>query len=317
MSIFKIPFVFLFVFLIGIGSVFSQAKPSGKSEMKSPAAPIEIKANILVLDEKGNSINNLRAEDFKVFEDGIEQKITYFAEKKSILNLGLVVDNSGSLRTKFDEILRAASIIAANLRPDDKAFVMRFIDSNTIEIMQDWSSDQAKLREAIENMFIQGGQSAVLDAVYLSAEKMLEREKENKSEFYAIVLISDAEERDSFYSIDAIRKLFKGKDLPVFLLSYQEYAPLNKKKARFYSHLLALETGGTVYTLEKKHTKEDLNNILRAMVAELRSQYVIGYTSTNQKRDGQPRKLTIQIASGANGEKRLGFIREGFVIPKN
>ena len=77
------------------------------------------------------------------------------------------------------------------------------------------------------------------------------------------------------------------------------------------------ETGGLVLNLTKKRTKEDVITTLKALMTELRSDYFIGYTSTNQKRDDLPRKLRIEVANDAKGDKRQGFIRESFVVPKD
>jgi VWFA-related protein len=154
-----------------------------------------------------------------------------------------------------------------------------------------------------------------LDAIYLAQQELLKREKENKSNRYAILLISDVEERNSYYSYDAVLKLFENSDAQIFILSYAENAPQEKKKAVSLGHKLALDTGGTIHNLASKHTKEDLIEVLKKLVFELRSNYVIGYTSTNSKHDGQSRKLTVEVGSGANGEKRNVLVRDGFTVP--
>ena len=318
MKFLQIVFALFLMSLIGFNFAYSQdnLKKEKSKNKKTEQKPIVVKANVAVLDAAGNIAGDIKSEDLKVFEDGVEQKITYFVKKEPILNLGLVVDNSGSMRKNLDELVKSSSIIINSLSPDSEAFVVRFVDSDTIEVTQEWTSNKKDLKEAVENMFIEGGQSAVLDAVYLSAEKILERERKDKSKRYAIVLISDAEERDSYYKFDEITALFSGTDLQIFLLSFAENAPLAKKKARSLSHLLTLETGGTVYSLPKKHSQDDIVYALKSIVGELHSPYIIGYTSTNQKRDGLPRKLTVQVTDGAKGEKRTGVIRESFVVPK-
>jgi len=314
----QIVFALFLVCLVGFNFAYSQdnSKKEKSKNKKTEQNPIVVKANVAVLDAAENFVDNIKLEDLKVFEDGVEQKITYFVKKEPILNLGLVVDNSGSMKKNLDELMKSSSIIIDSLLPDSEVFVVRFVDSDTIEVIQEWTSNKKDLKEAIEIMFVQGGQSTVLDAVYLSAEKILERERKDKSKRYAIILISDAEERDSYYNFDEIMALFKGTDLQVFLLSFAENAPLAKKKARLLSHLLTLETGGTVYSLPKKHSQDDILHALKSIFGELRSQYIIGYTSTNQKRDGLPRKLSIQVTDSAKGETRKGVIRESFVVPK-
>lgn len=278
--------------------------------------PIEVKVNVLVTDEKDQSVNDVKQDDIKIFEDGVEQKITAFTKKEPILNLAMVFDNSGSVRKKLNEILKCGKIITANLGEKDEAVVVRFISSDKIEVVQEFTNDKKSLNEAIGNLYVEGGQSAVLDAIYLSAEKLLTRQKTEPSKRYAILLFSDAEERDSYYKLDEVLKMFKGNDLQVFVLSYANFAPTNKKDSRNLSNLLPLETGGTSYLIPEKYKGDDLITFLKAIVYELRSQYIISYTSTNQLRDGKPRKLALNIADNEKGEKRQAFIREGFTVPK-
>jgi Ca-activated chloride channel family protein len=316
MKITRIIFALCLVCFAAANFAFAQEKPKEKDK-KSEQKSVEVKANVMVLDASGNLASDIKLEDLKVLEDGVEQKITYFAKKEPILNLAIVADNTGSMRTNLNEVVQISSLFVDVLKPSDEAFVVRFVDSDIIEIMQDWTSNKRLLNQALEQMFVEGGQSAVLDAIYLSAQNLLKREREDKSKRYAIVLISDVEDRDSYYNFEQTTALFKGTDLQIFIVSYAEDAVQQKKKARSLSHQLAFETGGTLYSLPKKRTKQDVVNALNKILAELRSNYVVGYTSTNQKRDGLERKLTVSVADNAKGEKRKGVMRESFIVPKD
>lgn len=298
----------LFISLISSVSFYSQKK--------TDKLPLSIKANVMVLDSENKYVEEIKQENIKVFEDGEEQKITYLAEKKPILNLGIVVDNTGSMRNSLDEIIWASSFVATNLRETDEAFAVRFVDGSKIEIIEDWTNDKKSLIEIFNLMYIEGGKSAVLDAIYLSAEKLLERAKEDETKRYALLLISDVEEINSYYNFNETIKFFQDTDSQLFILSYAEQAPRKKKIAKKLSHLLSLETGGTIQTLSEKHDREELKSLLGKIIVELRSNYVICYTPTNQKRDGLPRKLSVQIVDAADGKKRNAFIREEFIVPK-
>ena len=128
-------------------------------------------------------------------------------------------------------------------------------------------------------------------------------------------MISDVEERNSYYKYDEVLKLFKDSDSQVFVLSYAENAPQEKKKAIALGHKIALETGGTIHNLAKKHSREDLAEILKKIVFELRSNYTITYTPTNQNRDGLTRKLTVEVKESEKAEKRNVRMRDGFTVP--
>jgi hypothetical protein len=163
-------------------------------------------------------------------------------------------------------------------------------------------------------MYISGGASAIADAIYLSGGKLLEREKKDKMKKYALVVISDGEDRDSYYRYKEMLSLFKNTDVQVLMLSYNPFESARKPEATLkFGDKIAFETGGAVVNLPKKRTKEDVIAALKAIISELRSQYVIGYSSTNPKRDGRARALRVIIADGKNGEKRNGLIKQSFV----
>lgn len=295
---------------------FSQNKSKDKDK-KAETKPLEVKTNLLVINEQNGYIDDVKQEEIKLFEDGVEQKIIYFAKKEPTLNIALVMDNTGSMRLLLEEVIYVGKTIVDNLRETDEAFVVRFVSNEAVEVIEEWTSDKTKLNLALESMFVQGGLSAVLDAVYLSAQELLKKESKNKNKRYAIFLVSDAEDRGSYYKYNDVIKLFKGTDIQVFVLSYAQGAPLKKKKAQKLSQLLSLDTGGTTYSLAEKYKVEELNEILKKMIIELRSNYVVGYTSTNPKRDGATRKLTVEIAQGAKGEKRRVITRESFTVPED
>ncbi len=115
------------------------------------SAPIEVKANVLVLDKDDKFIDDVKQEDIKIFEDGVEQKITYFAKKEPVLNVGLIVDNTGSMRGQLDRLIWAGKTITANLALSDKEFVVRFVDSEKIQVVQDWISPQVKCSKSSKN----------------------------------------------------------------------------------------------------------------------------------------------------------------------
>ena len=133
------------------------------------------------MDEQGKVVTDIKAEDLKVFEDGIEQKITCFAKKENMVNLGLLIDNTGSLQSQINIVNRVSSAFISNMQEKDEAFFIRFVSSDRLEILQDWTSDKTLLNEALEGTYTEAGSSAIIDAVYLSTEKIIQREKADKT----------------------------------------------------------------------------------------------------------------------------------------
>jgi len=241
------------------------------------------------------------------------------------MHVGLVVDNSGSMRTTIENAITASKLVIANLQDGDGSFVVRFINSEKVEVIQDHTTNKNELIEAIDNLYIEGGQSAVFDGIYLAAEKVVGWEKKLPNHRFAIVLISDGEDRASYYDLDQTLAVVKGSGLQVFPLFFtglltDKYKPDTKEKFGLsnsirLARILALQTGGTASFIEGKPTDIALLAALKPILIELRSQYVISYESTNPKRDGLERKLTVEIADGPMASKRKGLIRSGFVVP--
>src|SRR5687767_12228912 len=213
MNIF-VKWVVLSILLLS-GSAWAQEK-SGSKKADTKLSTTEARLNVMVLDSGSRYVNDIKLEEIKIFEDGIEQKLTYFAKKDPVVRLALVVDNSGSLRTLFPIVLSVAATLVTNLGAKDEVVVIRFISSDKIEVFEDWTSDKAKAIQGIQKMYVEGGQSAVIDAVYLAGERTKERLASEKSNRYAVVLMSDCEDRDSYYELDQLLNSLKGTDIQIF-----------------------------------------------------------------------------------------------------
>lgn len=172
--------IFIFIILVASANlVLAQKKP------------LKIRTN---LDEK-NKLTDVKKEDLKLFEDGVVQKIDKLIKKESV-NLGILVDKSGSMRSQINLIKHIALNLALNLDKDDEAFVTSFSSTSNVQIYQDWTNDKTLLKMGISGIYIEGGESALFDAVYLAAEKF--KKKKNNKKRNTILLISDCENRNSF-----------------------------------------------------------------------------------------------------------------------
>lgn len=288
-----------------------------KNDKSKESPPLTIKANLIVLDENNKFDYNIKKEDIKIFEDDVEQKTTSFVQKPTVMSVGFVIDNSGSMRLKLKDLIKSSSTLINSLLAKDEAFIVRFVSSDKIEVIEDWTSDKKKLNSALEILYVEGGRSAIIDALYLSNEKILQRRKSHPTGRYALVLLSDGEERNSYYSYEQLKLQLKDTDTQIFMISYASVlANKNKwRKAVNFAHLITLDTGGTPYFVNKRAKKQDIINFFKAIILELRSPYIIGYNSTNQARNRLTRNLRIEIADSADGKKRRGFSRSKFVVP--
>jgi len=333
----------IFLFLIPASPIFAQSPTPtmGDPSQSSPSpAPQEvekadetIRSNVNVVgvffnvkDKHGALIPNQTKDDFELLEDGKPQTIKYFtAESNLPLTLGIMIDTSGSqLRVLDMEKEVGGAFLRQILTDKDEAYVMDF--DIQAELVQDYTRDVHRLQAALNKVKINSGVSSgsgipglgggpvpvhnapgtvLYDAVYLSANEMLAKEVGRKS----MILLTDGEDEGSKLKIrDAIEAAQKA-DAIIYVL-------LCADRGSYYSmgvgysgegemRKLAEATGGRVINVGNKFDK--LKEAFDQISAELRSQYNLGYTSTNTALDGSYRKLEIKNKQGYKIQTRAGY----------
>lgn len=280
-----------------------------------------VNLNVRVIDRNNRPINGLRQNDFKVYEDGVLQSIEYFSIAEVPTNYALVIDNSGSMRRLLEKVIEASKIVVNTNKPDDETSVVRFISSDKIEVLQDFTSNKIDINDALENMYIEGGQTAVIDAVYLAAEKVDEYEKTrnpNEKKRRALILISDGEDRDSYYKEQQLFERLRESEVQIYVIGFtselnNEGGFISKSpraKAEGLLKRMAEETGGKAYF---PNSPAELNVIARDIASELRTQYLISYMPSNDKKDGSFKAIKVVVKDGPNKQKRIALTRNGRV----
>ena len=284
-----------------------------------------VNLNVRVVDRFNRPIANLRKEDFQIFEDKVAQPIEFFSQSEVPTNYALVIDNSGSLRFQLEKVIEASKTIVGTNRPDDETGVIRFVSSEKIEILQDFTADKTDLNDALDNMFIEGGQTAIIDAVYLAAEKVDEYEKTrnpNDRKRRAMIVVSDGEDRSSYYKEEQLFKMLREADVQIYAVGFVKDLETDgsfirkspQKKAKNFLKKLAEETGGKAYFPE---SVSELPGIAKNISSELRTQYSIGYVPDNDKPKNALRNIKVMVKDGPKGQKRIARTRTGLVIDKN
>lgn len=205
-----------------------------------------------------------------------QQPIQSEREPNAII-YGLVVDISKSMGSHFKEVIEAAKTVVNNNKPGDEVFVVSFIDSGHIKTLQDFTSDKTAVLDALDKLFTDLGQSAVVDAVYVSAQRLAQHKQGSNPRRPAMILITDGDDRASFYKQDQLFALLHGNKVQVFVIGLVN--GLNDKKALLrkssrekaikFLQRLAQETGGRAFFLE---SPAELPGIADAIVSDLRSQ---------------------------------------------
>lgn len=293
----------------------------------SPEDVIKINAELVqlhvrVIDRNNRPINNVPQGDFHIFEDGVAQKIETFTREEVPISYGLAVDTSASLRTQIQSVIDAGKTIVNSNKPGDETFLVRFVSSDNIQTEQDFTDNKEMLNDALDNLFVEGGQTAVIDAVYLSAEHVSEYKKNDESDRRrrALIVITDGEDRSSFYKQEQLFARLREEDVQIFVIGFvnelDKEAGLIRKSPRDKAvnliNKLASETGGRAFFPE---SISELPQIANEIVRDMRTQYVISYNPTNKTQDGTYRAIKVTVDQ-ASDEKRIALTRTGRLARK-
>ena len=216
-----------------------------------------VQLHVRVIDRNNKPINNVPEGDFHVFEDGVPQTIETFTREEVPISYGLAVDTSGSLRTQLQSVIDAGKTIINSNKGGDETFLVRFISSDKIETVQDFTDNKELLMDGLDSFFVEGGQTAIIDAVYLSAEHVSEYRKgdEGDRRRRALIVITDGEDRNSFYKQEQLFAKLREEDVQIFVIGFvnelDKDAGLIRKSPREKAvgliNKLASETGGRAF----------------------------------------------------------------------
>ena len=179
------------------------------------------------------------------------------------VSYGLVVDNSGSFRTLFDRVLSSASDVVDENGAEDEAFLVTFVDTPKIVLRQEFTYRKSELHDALQNMFIEGGQTAILDAVKSAADYLSQNARTEDGRLRALVLVTDGEDRASVTKMEDVVNLLKEHHIRVFVIAMSDEKIQTKLIDR-----LAKETGGTVVISK---TRADLGAAVKQISAQMRT----------------------------------------------
>lgn len=237
----------LTVSLLGIviasGLAISPASVQDLSQ-KPPAQMVML--HVRVMDVNDRAVADVPQSSFQVTEDGVPQQIQLFLNKEIPLSYGLVIDNSGSLHEHIKKVVEASIRIVNSNKEADETFIIRFISSDKIETLQELTSNKQLLIDGLESLYIEAGQTAVIDAVYLSAQRLAQVKSDVANpRRKVLVLVTDGEERNSYYREKDLLKILNASESQIYIVGLTEVVkPDKREKALRLLRLLASETGG-------------------------------------------------------------------------
>ncbi len=308
--------------LIGLTAALCAQQTQPQQQPQKPAEggldTIKVEVNVVnvlasVRDKKGALIPNLEKQDFVVLEDGKPQTIKYFTRETDLpLTIGMLVDTSGSQVNLIGIERNAASqFFSQVLGKKDEAFLMMFGEES--ELLQDYTNSIRLLNEGLNQLRLSApvgglgpgpvptvGQprgTVLYDAVYLAASEKLRQEVGRK----VIVVITDGVDEGSKLPIDEAIQAAQKSDAVIYSILYEDRGFYSRFGGINFGgggesalHKMSDATGGHVFRVDSRHP---LDEVFRELQEEMRTQYAIGYTPTNDVRDGTYRKLDIKTTN--------------------
>ena len=278
-----------------------------------------VNLHVRVIDRNNRPVSDVRQDEFRVFEDGVPQKIEFFSKEEVPISYGLVVDNSGSMKPLLGKVIDATKILIDQNKPGDETFLLRFVDSDDIKLLQDFTDKKDDLYDALDDMHTNGGQTAIIDAVYLAAEHTAEYKKNDAlgdKRRRAMILITDGEDRSSYYKLNQLFEYLRENDVQIYVIGFTSELDAEggfirkspKDKATELINRLATETGGRAFF---PASLSDLPGIAEEITRDMRTQYVIGYYPTNRAKDGAYHSIRVSVADAPGRDKRIALTRSG------
>ncbi len=257
----------------------------------------EVVLNCTVLDSDGHLVQDLTRDDFHVFEDNVPQAIVSFQHSDIPVSMGILVDNSGSMRDKRDAVNEAALDLVRASNPSDEAFIVNFSDEAFLD--QDFTSDINKLREGLTHIESRGG-TALYDAVAASADQLAQGARRPKQ---VLLIITDGEDNASTLNLEQTIRRVQDLQGPVVysigLLFGDDARGTEAHRARRALQLLSDETGGIAFF---PHSLADVDSIAGEVARDIRNQYTLGYHSTKPMNEEGYRVVHVEAKAPHHGK---------------
>jgi len=278
------------------------ALPS-QGEKKQESGPAQFRAIVdqvvlyaTVYDSEGKLVSDLTQTDFKVFEDRVEQEITYFGLDDLPSSIGIVMDKSGSMRGKVDMVNQATELFLSQANPANELFLIAFDDEVSLE--EPLTRDVEDIRDALFNLVVSGG-TALYDAVYLAVDQAQSGSEPKK----AVIVFTDGEDKDSYYTAEELLAKVQESDVQVFIVAFLDkdlgdeggfFGIFKSEKEKVTKILtdIAEFTGAKAFFPE---AIQDLSDVFKTIAYELRNQYRLAYVSSNPAHDGSWRAVRVEL----------------------
>ena len=266
---------------------------------KSDARLVELHATVTAAD--GQLLTNLPESAFRVFENDAPQQIKVFRREDAPVSLGLIVDQSASMEDKHARVAAALLSLVRASNPGDEEFVIDFSDAPKLEL--DFTQDTQKLETTLRDIKAYG-QTALRDAVAMGIEHVSRKGKNDRK---VLVVVTDGEDNSSVLTLERLKRLAQESGVLIYAIGLLNDATAREAvRAKKDLDTITTETGGEVFYPQ---VLADVDGIATHVAHDLRNQYTIAYSPTNQQQDGTFRRIKLEVTSppGALAKTRSGY----------
>ena len=298
-----------------IGARANQAPPAapqnpGRQTPSFRAGVDLVSLNVSVTDGSAHFVTDLEQDDFSVFEDGVKQDVTFFSRTHLPIALAVMIDTSASMDTKLQTAQEAAIGFVRRLRPQDLAEIIDF--DSRVTIIANFTNNAADLEAAIRKTSA-GGSTSLYNAIYIALKDLKKVVAKNVEEIRrrAIVVLSDGEDTSSLLPFEEVLDLAKRSETAIYPIGLRAGDAIESKgfkEAEFALRQFAQETGGRAFFPGQV---AELAKVYGQISDELSSQYTVGYTSRNPRRDGAWRRIVVRV----NRPQLASRTKQGYFAP--
>jgi len=312
----------LLAILLAASLLPAQQTPPEASPKKPREYTINVDVNMVVLhatvlDKKGRMVNDLQEQNFRVWEDGVLQKLAVFSHADIPVTMGIVIDDSGSMREKRGAVNAAAITFVKTSNPQDQVFVVNFNDVYYLDTPGDFAANLEELKSALDKIDSRGG-TALYDAVYASLDHLKLGNRDKK----VLLVITDGEDNSSRYTLEELLRYAQKSNAVIYTIGllgdeepggYFKIRGGSARRAQKFLRTISEATGGQAFFPKNL---DETEQICEQIARDIRNQYTLAYYPTNAKKDGTFRNVKVESTRSAKRRLLVVRTRPGYYAPK-
>lgn len=286
--------IVLLVFFLPLSMAAQELETATDGDFRISVDVELVQLPVSVLDRDGVPAIGLEEQHFEVYEDGVLQEISLFRHEDVPVSVGLVIDNSGSMRDRREQVNSAALVFVRESNPDDETFIVNFDDEAYLE--RDFTGSIGNLVDTLSNIDTRG-ETALNDAIFLSLEHV---ETHGRLDKKALLVVSDGEDNASEYGFNRVMERVREAEVTIYVIGLLElndtrgglFRRSPSSKARRELQQIVESTGGQAYFPK---SLDEVEELCRRVAHDLRNHYTLGYSPTNTAFDGSWREIEVRV----------------------